>query len=200
MLSLVDDLAAEGVKLRYLDLGGGLGITYNEEEPPLPSEFAAALKKVLEGRDLKLILEPGRVIVGNAGVMLARVLLTKKGEKNFLITDGAMNDLMRPCLYGSYHGIKPVKSEDRQSLQVDVVGPICESSDFLAKDRELPEMEAGELIAVMSAGAYGFAMSSNYNSRRRAVEVLVKGDRWHIIRRRETYEDLVRGESIPDLQ
>ncbi|MFH1139545.1 MAG: diaminopimelate decarboxylase [Pseudomonadota bacterium] len=200
LLDLVENLKKEGLGLKYLDLGGGLGITYNEEEPPAPGEFASALAKVLAGSDLKLILEPGRVIVGNAGILLARVLFTKKGEKNFLITDGAMNDLMRPCLYGSYHGIKPVKVVPGPSLQVDVVGPICESSDFLAKDRLLQEMGPGDLIAVMSAGAYGFSMSSNYNSRRRAVEVLVKGDQRRIIRRRETYDDLVRGESIPDFQ
>jgi len=146
-----------------------------------------------------LILEPGRVIVGNAGVLVAKVLYTKEGEeKNFIIVDAAMNDLIRPSLYGSYQRIQPVHKVERGEMTADVVGPICESGDFLAKDRKLPRLEQGDLLAVMSAGAYGFSMSSNYNSRPRAAEVLAAKDRYFVIRRREDYEDLVRGESVPD--
>ena len=166
--NLLDQLAAEGIAIKYLDLGGGLGITYDAEKPPEPSEYAKALKDALAGLDLTVVLEPGRVIVGNAGILLARVLYIKDGpDKSFVVTDGAMNDLMRPALYGSYHVIRPVSRKEGESVNVDVVGPICESSDFLAKDRQTPRYEQGDLLAVMSAGAYGFTMSSNYNSRRR---------------------------------
>ncbi|MEW5721945.1 MAG: diaminopimelate decarboxylase [Thermodesulfobacteriota bacterium] len=199
LLELRRKMAAHGLHVKYLDLGGGLGITYDSEAPPRPDEYAAALRKYVNGQGLTLLFEPGRVIVGNAGVLLARVLFTKAGEqKDFLVIDGAMNDLIRPSLYDSYHAVQPVLRADRPSIHADVVGPICESGDFLAKDRMLPRLEAGEYIAVMSAGAYGFSMSSNYNSRRRAPEVLVKGDRYRVIRRRESFEDLVRGEEIPD--
>ncbi|MEW6264992.1 MAG: diaminopimelate decarboxylase [Thermodesulfobacteriota bacterium] len=195
---LIDQISEDGLEIKYLDVGGGLGITYDSEKPPRPAEYAAALKQALGGCGLTLILEPGRVIVGNAGVLLTRVLFTKAGEKkNFIVTDGAMNDLIRPALYGSYHLVRPVRDIKRKAILADVVGPICESSDFLAQDRMIPRLEPGELLAVMSAGAYGFAMSSNYNSRRRPAEVLVKGDEFHVIRRRETNEDLIRGERIP---
>lgn len=195
---LLDRLRAEGVHIKYLDIGGGLGITYDAEAPPAPVAYAQALKNALEGLDLTMILEPGRVIVGNAGILLTRVVFTKKGaEKDFVIVDGGMNDLMRPSLYGSYHAIWPVVRADRAAAKVDVVGPICESSDFLAKGRELPQFQPSELMAVMSAGAYGFSMSSNYNSRRRPAEVLVRGDEYTVIRTRETNEDLIRGETIP---
>ena len=196
---LVMELRGEGMSIRYMDLGGGLGITYNLEEPPHPREYAEALLKEVAGLDCMLILEPGRVIVGNAGILVTQVLYTKEeGEKHFIIVDAAMNDLIRPSLYGSYQRIQPVKLSDRPQVVADVVGPICESGDFLAKDRPLPRAAAGELLAVMSAGAYGFSMSSNYNSRPRAAEVLVARDRFYIIREREDYEDLIKGEVIPD--
>jgi diaminopimelate decarboxylase len=196
---LVLKLRAEGMNIQYMDIGGGLGITYNLEEPPHPRDYANALLKELGDIHCTLILEPGRVIVGNAGVLVAKVLYTKEGEdKNFIIVDAAMNDLIRPSLYGSYQRIQPVHKVERGEMLADVVGPICESGDFLAKDRKLPKLEQGELLAVMSAGAYGFSMSSNYNSRPRAAEVLVAKDRYFVIRRREDYEDLVRGESVPD--
>ena len=196
---LVQKLRAEGMTIRYLDMGGGLGITYKEEEPPHPMEYAQALLKELRGIDCTLILEPGRVIVGNAGILVTKVLYVKTGdEKNFIIVDGAMNDLIRPSLYGSYQRIQPVQRVDRGEIVADVVGPICESGDFLAKDRKLPNVEQGDLLAVMSAGAYGFSMSSNYNSRPRAAEVLVARDKFYLIRQREDYDDLIRGELIPD--
>ena len=196
---LVAKLRAEGIEIRYVDLGGGLGITYHQEEPPPPREYAEALMKELPGLDCNLILEPGRVIVGNAGILVTRVLYTKEGgEKNFVIVDAAMNDLIRPSLYGSYQRIQPVHKKDRIETTVDVVGPICESGDFLAKDRKIPKVEPGELLAVMSAGAYGFTMSSNYNSRPRVPEVMVDKDRFQVVRKREEYEDLIQGESIPD--
>jgi diaminopimelate decarboxylase len=195
---LIRALRAEGMTIRYLDMGGGLGITYDQEEPPHPVEYAEALLNELKGIDCTLILEPGRVIVGNAGTLVTKVLYTKTGdEKNFVIVDAAMNDLIRPSLYGSYQRIQAVRQKNAPEMVADVVGPICESGDFLAKDRKLPKVEPGELLAVMSAGAYGFSMSSNYNSRPRAAEVLVRGDKFHVIRQREDYEDLIRGEAVP---
>jgi diaminopimelate decarboxylase len=201
VLGLVETLKTHGASIRYLNIGGGLGITYSDETPPLPKELSNAISPLL--RDLKcvLIMEPGRVIVGNAGVLLTKVLYTKDGEaKKFVIVDAAMNDLIRPSLYGAYHEIKPVReaSSADKTTTVDVVGPVCESGDFLAKDRPMPETGAGELLAVMSAGAYGFVMSSNYNSRPRIPEVLVKDGDVHVIRSREDYADLVRGEVIPE--
>jgi diaminopimelate decarboxylase len=196
---LVLRLRAEGLNIQYMDIGGGLGITYHEEEPPHPRDYARALMEELKEIDCTLILEPGRVIVGNAGILVTRVLYTKEGdEKNFIVVDGAMNDLIRPSLYGSYQRIQPVRRSDRPEWTADVVGPICESSDFLAKDRKLSRAEQGDLLAVMSAGAYGFSMSSNYNSRPRVAEVLVAKDKFFVIRQREDYDDLIRGEVIPD--
>jgi len=196
---LVLKLRAEGMNIQYMDIGGGLGITYNQEEPPHPRDYAQALMKELQEIDCTLILEPGRVIVGNAGVLVTKVLYTKEGdEKNFIVVDAAMNDLIRPSLYGSYQRIQPVHRSDRPEWTADVVGPICESSDFLAKDRKLPRTEQGDLLAVMSAGAYGFSMASNYNSRPRVAEVLVAKDKFFVIRQREDYDDLIRGEIIPD--
>ncbi|MCM0754356.1 diaminopimelate decarboxylase [Desulfovibrio aminophilus] len=181
-----------GLAIRHLDLGGGLGITYNEEEPPHPREFGEALTARLKGLGLKVILEPGRVIVGNAGILVTQVVYLKDTpSKHFVIVDAAMNDLIRPSLYDSFHRIGEVTAHDRPKLKADVVGPICESGDFLARDRELPGLEQGEYLAVYSAGAYGFAMSSNYNSRPRAAEILVDGSKARVIRRRETYDDLV---------
>jgi len=180
-------------------LGGGLGITYEDEEPPHPIEYASSILKEIKGFGCILILEPGRVIVGNAGILVTMVLYTKENEeKRFLIVDAGMNDLVRPSYYGSYHQILPVIKEDREEIVADVVGPICESSDFLAKGRKITKVNPGELIAVMSAGAYGFSMSTNYNSRLRVPEVLVRDDQMFVIRKRESYKDLIRGEEVPD--
>ena len=198
LTQLIEGLEEAGIHINYLDLGGGLGITYDREEPPDPIEYASAIKDELGVSDLTLILEPGRVIVGNAGILVTRVLYTKSpNEKTFFIVDAAMNDLMRPSLYDSYHAIQPVRIAYREIVKADIVGPICESGDFFAKERDVESLEVGELAAIMSAGAYGFSMSSNYNSRPRACEVMVKGDRFYTIRARETFEDLVKGEMIP---
>lgn len=195
---LVRLLQEEQIQIRYLDLGGGLGITYNEETPPHPREYAKAIIEASHDLSCTYIFEPGRVIVGNAGILVTSVLYTKAGEaKNFIIVDAAMNDLIRPSLYQSFHLIQPVSKKRRPDILADVVGPICESGDYLAKERRMPTVQPGELLAVMSAGAYGFTMSSNYNSRPRAAEVMVKGEAFHVIRKRETYQDIVRGETIP---
>ena len=192
-------LDGEGIAVKQLDLGGGLGIIYKDEAPPHPCEYAQAVIAEMQGMGCRLLLEPGRVIVGNSGALIARVLYTKKSEaKNFIIVDAGMNDLVRPSLYDAYHEIRPVKLTGAPSIAADIVGPICESGDFLARSREIADLGQGELIAVMSAGAYGFSMSSNYNSRPRAAEVLVRGDGFSVIRQRETREDLVRLEAIPD--
>lgn len=199
VIALYDELANFDMKIDYLDIGGGLGITYKDEEPPHPKDLANALMPLLKKKTRKIILEPGRSIVGNAGILVTKVLYTKETEnKNFLITDAGMNDLIRPTLYGSYHEIQPLIPKDRKKIKADIVGPICESGDFLAKDREIEKVLPGEYLAVMSAGAYGFAMSSNYNSRPRAAEVLVKGDRFALIRKRETYKDLIKNEILPE--
>ena len=196
---LIGKLSESGIEIHYLDIGGGLGITYDKEEPPHPREYAEAIKAELDTKELTVILEPGRVIVGNAGVLIAKVLYTKKsGDKVFVIVDAAMNDLIRPSLYGSFHAIQPVRRQSRPGIKADVVGPICESSDFLAKNREMESLEPGDLVAVMSAGAYGFTMSSNYNSRPRVPEVMVKDGSHCVVRARETYDDLIRGEVIPE--
>ncbi|HBI16089.1 MAG TPA: diaminopimelate decarboxylase [Desulfobulbaceae bacterium] len=196
-------LAGEGIGLRYLDLGGGVGITYSDEQPPHPHEYAQAIKEELGDLTCTLILEPGRVIVGNAAILVTEVQYTKVNTggdkpKRFVIIDAAMNDLTRPSLYGAYHDIVPVTQTASAPLQVDIVGPICETGDFMARDRMLPLVEQGDLLAIMSSGAYGFSMSSNYNSRPRAAEVLVQGDRFQVIRSRESYPDLIRGEVIPE--
>jgi diaminopimelate decarboxylase len=200
ILSLVQQVKAYGTDIRYINIGGGLGITYSDEKPPKPQDLAAAIAPLVRNLDCTLIMEPGRNIVGNAGSLITRILYTKQGEaKRFVIVDAAMNDLIRPSLYGAYHEIRPLQQRFVQAAthMVDVVGPVCESGDFLAKDRTLPEVPPGEFLAVMSAGAYGFVMSSNYNSRPRAPEVLVRGGEPHLIRARESYEDLIRGEAIP---
>lgn len=197
--AFVSRLLEQGISIQYLDLGGGLGITYADESPPPPAEYARAIVEELQALPCTLILEPGRVIVGNAGVLIARVLYTKSsGDKHFIIVDAAMNDLVRPSLYEAYHEIRPVRQTERTRITADIVGPICESGDFLARGRQVPELAPGDYIAVMSAGAYGFSMSSNYNSRPRVPEILVDGKRHHVIRTRESYEDLVRLEDIPD--
>jgi diaminopimelate decarboxylase len=194
---LVGKLRARDFEIRHLDLGGGLGISYKNETPPLPEEYGKALRKGVEAIGCKILLEPGRVIVGNAGILLTQVLYRKEQrQKKFVIIDGAMNDLIRPALYGSYHRIQPIRRK-KGSQKVDVVGPICESGDFFAENRSLPVLDSGDLLAVMSAGAYGFVMASNYNSRPRAAEVLVNGKEFHIIRLREELRDLPRGEHVP---
>ena len=196
--SLVKTLRERAIEIRLVDVGGGLGIRYRAETPPTHQEYATVLLPALRELGVTVLLEPGRSIVGNAGLLLTRVLYRKDtGEKKFVIIDAAMNDLIRPALYDAYHEIRPV-NEARLGgpvETVDVVGPVCESGDFVAKDRELAQAQEGDLLAIMSAGAYGFAMSSNYNTRPRAVEVLVDGDSYTIVRRRETYEDLVAGET-----
>lgn len=193
--ALLSALRREGLEIKYLDMGGGLGITYDGEAPPHPTKYGEAVIEETKGLDVTLIFEPGRVMVGNAGILAAKVLYTKEGAgKDFVIVDAAMNDLARPSLYGSYHAIKAVTKTSTEEITADVVGPICESGDFLAKDRILPEVRQGDLIAVMSAGAYGFSMSSNYNSRPRAAEVMVDGREFCVIRRRETLNDLIKGE------
>ncbi|MGD8886524.1 MAG: diaminopimelate decarboxylase [Gammaproteobacteria bacterium] len=200
LLVLIDELKAGGIELHHIDVGGGLGITYNDEVPPSPDDYAKAILKQLKGRGLKIILEPGRAIAGNAGILLTRVEYIKPGtDKNFAIVDAAMNDLLRPALYEAWQKIIPVAPRGEGEARIyDVVGPVCETGDFLGKDRELV-IEPADLLAVRSAGAYGFTMSSNYNSRPRVPEVMVDGDQFHLIRKRETIADLMRGETIlPD--
>jgi len=193
ILVLIDSLLSKGIVIKYLDLGGGLGIRYKDEVPPLPSELSSELKKLLVGRKVRVILEPGRSIIGNAGILLGRVLYTKEANKHFIIADTGMNDLIRPTLYQAFHEVLPVKkSLLARRIRGDLVGPVCESGDFIAKDRDLPDMKGGDLFAVMGAGAYGFSMSSNYNARPRAAEVLVDGEDIKMIRRRETLRDLIR--------
>jgi diaminopimelate decarboxylase len=198
---IVKRLRAAGMALRYLDVGGGLGIPYQEEPPP-PAEYARTLLKPLAGLGLKIVAEPGRVLVGNAGILVTRVLYVKETDvKRFIVVDGAMNDLIRPVLYEAYHAIVPV---DRRAagkpVVADVVGPVCESGDFFARDRELQLPREGDLLALMSAGAYGFVMASNYNGRPRPPEVLVDGAAAHIVRERESFDDTVRGEPIVELK
>jgi diaminopimelate decarboxylase len=195
---LVGEMRKEGTQIRYLDLGGGLGINYHDETPPLPEEYAKAIIQGLEGLHITLILEPGRVIVGNAGILVTEVQYLKETDtKKFVIVDGGMNDLIRPALYGSYQAIQPVTENNAEKIVADVVGPICESGDFLAKDREIARPKRGDLLAIMSAGAYGFTMASNYNSHPKPPEILVDGDKYYVIRSRETLDDLIRGEAIP---
>jgi diaminopimelate decarboxylase len=202
VIGLADTLLDKGFSLQHLDLGGGLGIRYNEEQPPSPDTYIRAILDRLAAkggqcRKLRLVFEPGRAIVGNTGLLLTRVLYLKHGsEKNFAVVDAAMNDLLRPALYEAWHDITPVAVDaPRKILKYDVVGPVCESGDFLGHDRELG-IEAGDLLAVVSAGAYGAVMSSNYNTRPRAPEVMVDGDRFQVVRRRETVAELIAPESM----
>ena len=196
--SLINELKQLGIDIQYLDMGGGLGITYDDESPPHPREYAKAIVKSLEGTHLHLIMEPGRVIVGNAGILVTKVLFRKSGKnKEFVITDAGMNDLMRPTLYNAFHAIEPVVTNEEPQIMADVVGPLCETGDFLAVDRKISDVKQSDLLAVMSAGAYGFTMSSNYCSRLRVAEVMVKDDRFYVVKDRQKYEDLVAGESIP---
>jgi diaminopimelate decarboxylase len=195
LASFIGEIRNLGINLRYVDIGGGLGIQYNEEEPPDPADWALMIIPIMKKMDCTLILEPGRSMVGNAGVLLTRVLYIKQnGDKTFVVVDAGMNDLARPSLYGSFHSILPVEYRKATPVTVDVVGPICESSDFLAKDRALPYPNEGDLLAVMSGGAYGMSMSSNYNSRARAAEVMVTDGEEKLVSRRETWEDLVERE------
>ena len=197
--ALIKGLEKTDLPISYLNIGGGLGITYDDESPPHPSEYAAALKKTLGANNVTLILEPGRVIIGNAGILITRVLYTKSTpHKRFVIVDAGMNDLIRPALYDSFHAVQPVEMTGTGKVKTDLVGPVCETGDFFAKDREMPSFQPGDLVAVMSTGAYGFSMASNYNSRPRPPEVMVKGALFSVIRSRETYDDLVKGERIPD--
>jgi diaminopimelate decarboxylase len=197
--ALVLELRSAGHPIRSIDVGGGLGITYAEEAPPSPDAYAQAILGPLRDLDCEVILEPGRSITANAGLLVTSVLFTKRNdEKEFVVVDAGMNDLLRPALYQSYHGIEPVLRPRGAARKADVVGPICESGDFLARERSVSPVEPGDLLAVRSAGAYGFAMSSNYNGRLRAAEVLVRGDRFAVVRERERYEDLVRGEHVPE--
>jgi len=194
VLGLVDQLAAEGIKLRHLDLGGGLGIRYCDEMPPPADAYVKALLDCIDGRSQQILLEPGRSLVGNAGLLLTRVEYLKHGDaRNFAVVDAAMNDLIRPALYDAYHDVREVRPSTAQPKRYEIVGPVCETGDFLARDRELP-LDEGDLLAIMSAGAYGMTMSSNYNSRARAAEVMVDGEAVHLIRERERVEQLFAGE------
>ncbi|MBL4910325.1 MAG: diaminopimelate decarboxylase [Alteromonadaceae bacterium] len=197
VLLLVDTLAERGIELSHLDVGGGLGVCYDDETPPHPNEYAAAITKKLQGRDLTIIFEPGRAIMANAGVLVTEVEFIKTNQdRNFAIVDAAMNDLIRPALYQAWQAVIPVEvNHSAVEKQYDIVGPICETGDFLAKDRALA-ISAGDLLAIRSSGAYGFTMSSNYNSRPRAIEILVDDDNAHVIRQRETIEQLWQGESL----
>ena len=204
--TFITSLEQEGIQIKYLDLGGGVGITYDDEQPPHPEDYAAAIREELGDLGYTLILEPGRVITGNAGVLVTEIQYTKvntggEQEKRFIIVDAAMNDLARPSLYSAHHDILPIQEKnqgaDSTQHEVDVVGPICETGDFMARDRMMPEVQPGELLAVMSSGAYGFSMASTYNSRPRVAEVLVDGDDFQVIRQREQYEDLIKGEVLP---
>jgi len=194
---VIEALEGVGIPINWVDLGGGLGIAYKDEAPPSPEAYAQTIREAAEGMSQSFIFEPGRVMAGNAGILVTRVLYVKQAlEKTFIVVDAGMNDMIRPSLYGAYQEVQPVQARD-EKIMADVVGPICESGDFFAKDRMVPDAKAGELLCIMSAGAYGFTMSSNYNSRPRPAEVLVNGDSFSVVRRRETYEDLIRGETIP---
>jgi diaminopimelate decarboxylase len=198
LLELRERLAGAGADIRTLDIGGGLAVPYQSESPMDVEAFASAIVRLVGPTGLELLVEPGRFLVGNAGVLLTRVIDRKhSGGKEFIITDAGMNDLLRPSHYDAYHHIEPVGDEPRTRIVADVVGPVCESGDFLALDRTIGDVRPGALMAVLSAGAYGFVMSSNYNARPRSAEILVDGDRWAVVRERETYEDLVRHETAP---
>ena len=197
--NLAKNLRELGIDIKYINIGGGFGIQYTDENAPAPDQYAAALAPLLADSGCSIVLEVGRMISGNAGILVTKVLYEKQGEeKKFVVVDAAMNDLIRPSLYQAVHQIVPVVQEDDAAEQkVDVVGPVCESADFLAQDYDMPEVEPGDLLAVLTAGAYGFSMSSNYNSRPRVPEILVSGRKAYVIRCRETLEDLIRGEAIP---
>jgi diaminopimelate decarboxylase len=196
--ALLAQLDADGHRLTHLDVGGGLGVPYLGERPPSPVAWANALRKALGRSSLKLLVEPGRVIAANAGLLLTRVLYRKRGDdRSFAIVDAGMNDLLRPALYGAVHELLPVGPPTRRKVRLDVVGPVCESADFLVRQALVDDLAPGDLVAVMTSGAYGFSMASNYNSRPRPAEVLVDGKGWQVVRRRERPRDLWRGEVIP---
>lgn len=198
MADFIDKLRAKGITPEYLNIGGGLGIVYDNEPAQTAERFAAKVVPILKKTKLKVIMEPGRFIVGNAGVLVTKVLYIKTApKKKFVIVDAGMNDLIRPALYGAYHKIVPLRIRTKEQENVDVVGPICESGDFFAKARKLPQVKEGDCLAIMSAGAYGFSMSSNYNSRLKPQEVMVVKDQEFVIRKRDSLEDLIRGEAIP---
>ena len=198
VILLAHNLREQGIEIRHLDIGGGLGISYKDEEPPLPEDLSRAVLPLLEEGGFNLILEPGRSIAGNAGILVTKVLYLKKNpEKEFVVVDAGMNDLLRPSLYEAFHDIRPVKKNSRKKVLSDIVGPICESGDFLARERMINRASQGDLLAVMSAGAYAFTMSSNYNSRPRVPEVLVHGSEFYVVKDRESYKDLVRGMKVP---
>ncbi len=200
LVQLAGTLKDNRIEIKYLDIGGGLGIRYEKEEnPPNPKRFAEAIYNEIKDKPYRIILEPGRSLVGNAGILVTKVIYLKEGEKKkFVIVDAAMNDLIRPAFYDSYHEVLPVKLTNGRNEVVDIVGPVCESGDFFAKDRRISMVKRDDLLAIMSAGAYGFVMSSNYNTRPRIAEVIVKGRKYSVVRERERVRDLVRGESIPD--
>jgi diaminopimelate decarboxylase len=199
VILLAQTLKLHGIEIKHLNMGGGLGIPYGDEHPPHPKELSKAILPLLKGDNFNLILEPGRSITGNAGIFVTKVLYLKKhAQKEFIIVDGGMNDLLRPSLYNAFHNVLPLKKNSRKKVISDIVGPICESGDFLAKNRDLNRLSQRDLIAIMSAGAYAFTMSSNYNSRPRVAEVLVKGKEFFTVREREKYKDLIRGSKIPD--
>jgi len=197
LLDLINELTQSGIRLKHIDIGGGLGITYKDEKPPTPNQYVTAITNITSKHDLEIIIEPGRSIIGNAGVLLTEVeYLNQNSFKNFAVVDAAMNDLIRPSLYDGWHEIKRVIKDSKVKEKIyDIVGPICETGDFVGKNRTLPLTE-GDLLAIFSAGAYGFSMSSNYNSRPRAAEILVDGIETYEIRGRETLEDLINGESL----
>jgi diaminopimelate decarboxylase len=199
ILALIDRLRAAGHAIRYVDLGGGLGVAYKSADAaPEIGAFIGTLKNKVQGRGLAVMVEPGRSVVGEAGVLLTRLLYRKRTpKKEFLIVDAAMNDLIRPALYQGHHEIVPLRKNGRAAILADVVGPVCESGDFLARDREVADAAPGDLFAISTAGAYGFVLASNYNSRPKPPEILVSGDQWRTIRARETFEDLIRGEYAP---
>ncbi len=195
--ALVEELKVRGFDIGYFNIGGGLGIRYSDEEIPTPKDLVDAVRPTLEATGAKILCEMGRFVAGNAGVLLTRVVYRKRsGERNFIVADAGMNDLLRPSLYDAHHDVRSVAG-DGAVAPADLVGPVCESGDFLARDRELPDAREGDLLAVMGAGAYGFSMASNYNSRPRPAEVMVRGDRWAIVRERESHADLVKGELVP---
>jgi diaminopimelate decarboxylase len=198
MLALIERLRKAGHAIRHVDFGGGLGVAYSSTQAtPEIRGFIGKLRQKVAGRGLAVMVEPGRSIVGAAGVLLTRVLYRKRTpKKEFVVVDAAMNDLIRPALYQSHHEIVPLRKSERAPIMADVVGPVCETGDFLARDRQVADAAPGDLLAVCTAGAYGYALSSNYNSRPRPPEILVSGGQWRIIRTRETLEDLVRGEQI----
>ena len=200
LAQLVNDLKADGHQIRHVDVGGGLGIPYHhdEEAPPDPLAYAEIVRKHVSKLGCGLVLEPGRLIAGNAGILVTRVEYVKQGEKNFVIVDATMNDLLRPTLYEAHHDIQPVLHSNRPRITADIVGPVCESGDYLAKDRELPGVAEGDLLSIMTAGAYGAVMASTYNSRPLVPEVLVDGDRWHVVRPRPSIESLIALDSVPD--